>query len=361
MENPAATIAWNMGAPNRQVGSLDGRSPRPGLRPRPRRRAATGIVIAMLSARAPHVLASRDPLRSALAPLRVKTSSGGREPVVGDVARGSPLSWRRSAECGASAPRVPAGGAPHAPSGIDATSRTPPAKAGTVTIAAASSLRDAVARAAAGYEAAHSGAVVRPVFGASNVLARQIVEGAPVDLFLAADPRSMDAVEKAGRLVAETRTDLLTNVLVVVVPEGSRLKISGPSDLERAEIRNVAICDDAVPIGHYARAWLAAKGVLGRLEGRIVRPDDARATLAMVEAGAVDLGIVYRTDAKAAKRARIAFEAPASETPGVVYPAALVAGGPNPAGGKDLLEFLLSPAGLDLFREAGFGIAPGRP
>src|SRR5437773_2617982 len=81
-----------------------------------------------------------------------------------------------------------------------------------------------VAGAAAGYEAAHSGAVVRPVFGASNVLARQIVEGAPVDLFLAADPRSMDAVERAGRLVAETRTDLLTNVLVVVVPEGSRLK-----------------------------------------------------------------------------------------------------------------------------------------
>ena len=61
------------------------------------------------------------------------------------------------------------------------------------------------------------------------------------------------------------------------------------------------------------------------------------------------------------KRLTVPFEAPASETPGVVYPAALVAGGPNPAGGKDLLEFLLSPAGLDLFREAGFGIAPGRP
>lgn len=243
------------------------------------------------------------------------------------------------------APRDAAGGA---------AGETGEVARGIVTVAAAASLRDAITRIAAKYQEAHLEAQVRPVFGASSMLARQILEGAPVDVILLADARSSDLLEKAGRLAAGTRVDLLTNSVVAIVPPRSALRIASPQDLAGAAVQKIALCDDAVPIGHYARSWLAAKGLLAPLEGRLVRPDDARATLAMVESGAVDLGFVYRTDARAAKRSRIVLEIPSSETPGIVYPAAIVKDGPNPAGGRSLFEFVKSPASLSLFEAAGF-------
>lgn len=229
---------------------------------------------------------------------------------------------------------------------------------GVVHVCAAASLRDALVRVAARFQESHPRLQVRLNFGASNQLARQILEGAPADLFFSADERSMDVVEKAGRLVPQTRFDFLTNALVIVVPGRSKLTIGEASDLIGPAVERIAICDDAVPVGHYARSWLLSKGVLPKLEGRIVRPDDARAALAMVGSGGVDAGFVYVTDAKNAKRVKVAFAVPDAETPGIVYPAALLTQGQNPAGAKAFLAFATSSPAVYLFRGDGFG-APG--
>src|SRR5688500_683335 len=86
-----------------------------------------------------------------------------------------------------------------------------------LVVSVASSMHAALAEIAGLYRAA-TGVTVALNTGGSNTLARQIVEGAPVGLFLSADDVQMDVVEKAGRLVPGTRTRLLTNELAVVVP-----------------------------------------------------------------------------------------------------------------------------------------------
>lgn len=227
---------------------------------------------------------------------------------------------------------------------------------GPIMVSAAASLRDVLTEIAARYEESHLEAKVTLNFGASNVLARQIVELAPVDLFFSADSVSMDAVEKADRVEPGTRRDLLSNSLVVIVPSDSTSSIQSLEDLTSEKVRRIALCDAAVPIGRYSRTWLESKGKLNGLTQKIVRPDDARATLAMVESGAVDAGFVYKTDARVAKGARVAFEIPVLETPGIVYPAAVMRNGHNPAGGRDFLFFVSNPPGVYLFSGAGFTV-----
>lgn len=232
---------------------------------------------------------------------------------------------------------------------------------GPVLVSGASSLREVLTALAARYEESHAGVSVTLNFGPSNVLARQIVELAPVDLFVSADGASMDAVEKQGRVLPGTRVDLLSNSLVVVVPSDAADPVRSWNDLASSRIRRIAVCDASVPIGGYARTWLASKGLLARLSGRMVRPDDARATLAMVESGSVDAGFVYKTDARAARRSRVAFEIPSGETPGIIYPAAVMARGPNPGGGKSFLDFATTSHGIRLFSGAGFVVLENPP
>src|SRR5262245_13629094 len=84
-------------------------------------------------------------------------------------------------------------------------------------VSVAASVHDALEEIAGLYRAT-SGITVALNAGGSNTLARQIVEGAPADLFISADERQMDVVEKAGRIASGTRTRLLTNELAVVAP-----------------------------------------------------------------------------------------------------------------------------------------------
>jgi len=176
----------------------------------------------------------------------------------------------------------------------------------------------------------------------------------------------MDAVERGGRVFTGgaggfgERFDLLANALVVVVPDDASWSMREPEDLLSPRVRRIALCDEATPIGHYARSWLASRRILDQIQDRIVRPDDARATLAMVESGAVDAGFVYWTDARLARRARVVFEVPIAETPRIVYPAAALAAGPNPEGGRDFLSFAASPPAVWLFTGAGFTVLAKR-
>jgi molybdate transport system substrate-binding protein len=234
------------------------------------------------------------------------------------------------------------------------------AVSGTVTVAAAASLRDVLASLASAYEKDNPGMRVVPVLGPSNQLSRQILEGAPADLFISADSKNMDALEKDGRIKPGTRTDLVTNTLLVMASGKTASQIRTAEDLAGPAVTRIAVCDEAVPLGHYARAWLARHGLLDRLADRMVRPADARAALLMVDSGAVDAALVYATDARLARSAKIVLTMAAAETPGIVYPAGVVAGGPNPRGGLDFLSFLRGPAAARIFEAAGFARAGGR-
>jgi molybdate transport system substrate-binding protein len=234
-----------------------------------------------------------------------------------------------------------------------------PLAAAELQVFAAASLTDALREIAADYEKA-TGDKLALNLGASSILARQIQEGAPADLFLSADEAKMDALEKRKLLLPGTRRSVLSNTLVVVVPSDSALKIAGPADLAAPPIRALALAEpQSVPAGIYAKEYLKKKGLWSKVIDRVVPTENVRAALAAVESGNVDAGIVYRTDAGISKKVRIAYEVPKAEAPGISYPFAVLAGSEHKEAARRLLDYLASPPALAVFRKYGFLVLGG--
>jgi molybdate transport system substrate-binding protein len=213
----------------------------------------------------------------------------------------------------------PAPSQPAAPSGVAATS--------DLRIAAAASLKELLAAADAKFEAAHAGAKCVVTLDASSTLSRQIESGAPHDVFLSADAANLDRL--GDRVVATTRVEFLGNELVVVARDGLAPVPASAADLAKLPGK-LALAGEAVPAGKYARAWLKKAGQLDAVQPKVVNGDDVRATLALVESGAADAAVVYVTDARIARSAKIAFHVPKAEDPGVVYVAVAVAASKQP-------------------------------
>jgi len=232
----------------------------------------------------------------------------------------------------------------------------PPAPA-PITVSAAVSLTDALTAIAEQYGREGRG-TVRFNFGASNVLARQIVGGAPVDVFISADEAQMDVAGAAQMLVDGSRVDLLRNQLAIVVPSDRTRAFAGPRALTGEAFRRIAIGDPAaVPAGVYAKAWLEKEGLWQALEPRMVPSGSVRAALAAVESGAADAAIVYRTDARVALRATVAYVVPADRGPRIVYPAAIVRTSAAQTEAKRFLAYLRSAAAAPIFERFGFSVA----
>jgi molybdate transport system substrate-binding protein len=231
-----------------------------------------------------------------------------------------------------------------------------PGNAGTVTVFAAASLREAMDEAARQFEA-QGGDKVVVAYAASSALARQIEGGAPADIFISADTEWMDYLA-ARRLLREgTRNNLLANRLVMIAPVGSKIRFELTRQLDMASLLGrdrLAMADpDSVPAGKYGRAALEALGLWGALSGRVARTENVRACLLLVSRGEAPLGIVYRTDALADPRVRIVAEFAASRHAPIVYPIAQTRVG-NSAGAARLLQFLGTPAARAIWDRHGF-------
>jgi len=223
-----------------------------------------------------------------------------------------------------------------------------------LVVSVAASVYDALEEIAGLYRAT-TGVTVSLNPGGSNTLARQIVEGAKAGLFISADARQMDVVEKAGRVVAGTRTRLLTNELALVVP--SDAKALTIERLLRGEVNRLALGEPgSVPAGVYARAWLEHEGAWSRLESKVIPFPTVTAVLTAVESGRVDAGIVYRTDAMPSRSVRAIGHISTTQHRylDISYPAAVIAG-PSEAEARRFLQFLMGTAARAVFDRRGFG------
>jgi molybdate transport system substrate-binding protein len=229
------------------------------------------------------------------------------------------------------------------------------ARADTVTVFAAASLKESLDEAARAFEAREPHRV-RISYAASSALARQIEAGAPAQLFISADSDWMDFVEARGRIERGTRMTLLGNSLVLIAPAASAasLRIEPRFALAAAlQGGRLAIADPVtVPAGKYARASLERLGAWKDVQGRLAPAENVRAALAFVARGEAPLGIVYRTDALADPEVRIVDEFPPATHPPIVYPMALVA--PSTAAARELRAFLASPAARGIWMRHGF-------
>lgn len=224
---------------------------------------------------------------------------------------------------------------------------------GDLDVGAAASLREVVEAAARAFEAEAPGVHVRAVYGASSALAAQLRAGAPLDLLLSADSRITDALAREGR-VEPPRVFAHNRLVVMAAPGAPALR--EPADLVRPELRRLAVCGPAVPVGRYAREWLAARGLLAALDGRLVAPEHARAALVAVDQGLADAAIVYASDARVARRATLAFEVPAAEQPDIAYASAVLRDARRADAARAFAAFLTGERGRALLRDAGFGV-----
>jgi molybdate transport system substrate-binding protein len=229
-----------------------------------------------------------------------------------------------------------------------------PLRAADIMVFAAASLTDSLKVIATNYES-NSSDHIRFNFGASSMLARQIAEGAPADIFFSADEAKMDGLQKKGLIEAGTRQSRLGNRLVVVVALASPLAIHGAGDLTNATVENLALADPgAVPAGIYARQWLQKEGLWTALQPKIVPAENVRAALAAVESGNVDAGVVFKTDAGISRKVKIAYAVPVNDTPDISYPMALVKDAPAAGPARKFLSYLASPEAASVFRKFGF-------
>lgn len=194
-------------------------------------------------------------------------------------------------------------------------------------------------------------------FGGSSDLARQIVAGAPADVFFSADVAQAERLVAVGALAQEDVRELLSNTLVVVVPKDATTTIGGAADV--AKVKTLALADPkAVPAGVYAREWLEKAKAWKATEPHVVPTTDVRAALAAVATGAADAAVVYATDAAVEPRVRVAYAVPAAEGPRIRYVVAPVKTSHKREDAKKLVDFLASPAARPVFERAGFGVLP---
>ncbi len=196
---------------------------------------------------------------------------------------------------------------------------------------------------------------------ASSVLARQIEQGAPADLFISADEKWMDHLQQAGLLRDGTRGNIAGNRLVLV---GSREGGTGAIELVPGALpaalaggRLSMAETGSVPAGRYGKAALEALGLWGEVESQVASAENVRAALALVERGEAPLGIVYSSDAHAAPDLPVRAVFPESSHPPILYPAAVLAASTHDEA-QDFRDFLASPQAAEILARHGFAPAP---
>jgi molybdate transport system substrate-binding protein len=225
--------------------------------------------------------------------------------------------------------------------------------AATVTVFAAASLTDCLTQIASQYELRTEDKITLN-FAGSSLLARQIEEGAPADIFFSADESWMDQLQTKGLLLTGTRRSRLSNSLVIVVGNESRLSIASPRDLAKPAISRIALADpQAVPAGKYARQILEEENLWAVLQAKVVPASNVRGALAAVESGDVEAAIVYKTDA-VSQRVKVAYEFPAARGPKISYPMAVLNETKEPAAAKRFLDYLAAPSAGRVFAQFGF-------
>jgi molybdate transport system substrate-binding protein len=230
---------------------------------------------------------------------------------------------------------LPAGGSAHLES------------SGRLTVFAAASLTDVFPK---------IDARPRYAFAGSDVLAFQIQQGAPADVFAAASPKYPEALYKQG--LVQKPIQFATNTLVLVVPKSNPAQIHTVDDLTKPGVK-IVIGDPSVPVGSYTRTVLSNLGISAAVLKNVVSQEtDVRSVLGKVALGEADAGFVYITDARTVQGKVKVIALRESAQPHVVYEVAVVKNSPHLQAAYRYVTRLIRPAAQRELERAGFGPRP---
>lgn len=221
-------------------------------------------------------------------------------------------------------------------------------------VSAAASLQDALEEIKPLYQQTNPNINITYNFGSSGALQQQIEQGAPVDVFISAAKRQVDALEQKNLLVPGSRTVIAKNRLVLVVP-GNVSGISSFFNLRDAKVKKIAIGEPrSVPAGQYAQQVLQKLKIWDQIKSKLVFANNVRQVLASVESGNADAGLVYVTDARISNKVKVVVAADEKYHSPIIYPLAILKRSKNIDTAKKFSQFLASDRAKAVFRKYGF-------
>jgi molybdate transport system substrate-binding protein len=237
-----------------------------------------------------------------------------------------------------------------------------------LTVFGAASMTEALTQIGVTYEAAHPDIKLTFNFDSSGTLQTQIEEGAEADIFVSAGQKQMNALDAAASaednpngqdfVLTDTRFDLLTNTIVLIVPEGSKKGIASFEDVATDKVSLIALGNSDVPVGQYAQDVFESLGIWEKMndEGKITFASNVKEVLTQVESAAVDCGVVYISDAATGTGVTVVAAAPEGSHKPVNYPAAVLKGTKHEAEAKAFLEYLKGEECAKVFTDIGFQV-----
>jgi molybdate transport system substrate-binding protein len=229
-----------------------------------------------------------------------------------------------------------------------------PARCQDLLVSGASSLTNVFKEISGAFERTYPETKVVFNFAASDVLVKQIIHGAPVDVFASADQEAMDKAVQANVVDGATRVNFAANQLVLAVSRGSRVDVSALEDLQREKVRRIAISHPGtVPVGRYTKAALDHADLWMSLQKKFIYTQNVRQTLDYLARGEVDVGFVYVTDVMIVKdKVMVVFAVPTLQA--ILYPMAITRRTRQPRPAINFSRFVLSASGQEILRKHGF-------
>jgi molybdate transport system substrate-binding protein len=227
-----------------------------------------------------------------------------------------------------------------------------PPRSEPVLVAAAADLTVAFEELGGLFES-RTGQKVTFSFGASGALAKQLSQGAPFDLFAAANADFVDSAVRAGACDGTTKAFYARGNLVVWSKQGG-VPVRALSDLRRSDIRHIAIANpEHAPYGKAAREALARNGLWPALEGKIVQAENVRQALQFAETGNAEVAIVARSLVAKHESGNQLLIDPAQHAP-IEQTLVVCRHGKNATGARAFARLVESPDGQALLRRYGF-------
>jgi molybdate transport system substrate-binding protein len=238
-----------------------------------------------------------------------------------------------------------------------------PVQAKTLTVLAAASLTESFIEIGKLFDSKNPGVKVAFNFAGSQLLAQQLSQGAPADVFASASPKYMDAAVQANRVVKDSAKTFVKNRLVVIFPKDNPAGIQQLSDLAKPGIK-LDFGDKSVPVGQYALDFLdkAAKGpAFGAdfksnvLKNVVSYEDSVKAVVTKVALGEVDGGIVYVTDVTGSAAGKIGqLDIPDALNIIAAYPIAPIGDSQAPDLARAFVDLVLSKEGQAVLAKYNF-------
>ena len=190
-------------------------------------------------------------------------------------------------------------------------------------------------------------------FNGSGALETDIEQGAPADVYAAANAKDPEQLFQMG--LVDQPVEFATNLLVMIVPKDNPAHITSVADITKPGVK-IVVCNTTVPCGDYAATAFANLGITTAADNNIVSEEtDVTQVVAQIAAGEGDVGFVYVTDAIAAKGKVKAILLPAQAMPHTQDFIAVVKDSPNLAAAQAFVKLVLSAKGQRILRAAGFG------